>query len=102
MKLYGVSDGPPSLAVRMTLAALEIPFELKPVDYIASEHMTDEYAKVQSLLFRHIYNICYTLFGHFQMNPQKEIPVLDDDGFYLSESIAIMQVFFFIYAPSSF
>lgn len=47
MKLYGVSDGPPSLAVRMTLKALNVPFELVPVDYIASEHMTDEYAKVR-------------------------------------------------------
>ena len=46
MKLYGVSDGPPSLAVRMTLSALNVPFELKNVDYIAMEHMTEEYAKV--------------------------------------------------------
>lgn len=56
MKLYGVSDGPPSLAVRMTLAALEVPFELKPVDYIAAEHMTDEYAKVI------LYTLLYYLF----------------------------------------
>ncbi|XP_059217768.1 uncharacterized protein LOC106090931 [Stomoxys calcitrans] len=70
MKLYAVSDGPPSLAVRMCLKALNLPYELHSVDYIASEHLSDEYAK---------------------MNPQKEIPVLDDDGFFLSESIAIMQ-----------
>ncbi|XP_003736860.1 glutathione S-transferase 1-1 isoform X2 [Drosophila pseudoobscura] len=70
MKLYAVSDGPPSLAVRMTLKALDIEYQLINVDFCALEHRTEDYAK---------------------MNPQKEIPVLDDDGFYLSESIAIMQ-----------
>lgn len=49
MKLYAVSDGPPSLAVRMTFKALNLPFELVNVDYIASEHMTEEYAKVKKL-----------------------------------------------------
>lgn len=47
MKLHAVSDGPPSLAVRMTLKAINVPYELVPVDYIASEHMTDAYAKVK-------------------------------------------------------
>lgn len=48
MKLYAVSDGPPSLAVRMTLAALNVPYELKSVNFNAGEHLTDEYAKVCS------------------------------------------------------
>lgn len=56
MKLYAVSDGPPSLAVRMTLKALDIPFDLVSVDYIASEHMTDEYAKVKKQM-KNIKNI---------------------------------------------
>ncbi|XP_030373540.1 glutathione S-transferase 1-1 isoform X2 [Scaptodrosophila lebanonensis] len=80
MKLYAVSDGPPSLAVRMTLKALDIQYQLINVDYCAMEHRSEEYAK---------------------MNPQKEIPVLDDDGFYLSESIAIMQYLCDKYAPNS-
>lgn len=46
MKLYVVCDGPPSLAVRMALKALNIPYDLVDVDYIAMEHMTDDYAKV--------------------------------------------------------
>lgn len=46
MKLYAVSDGPPSLAVRMVLHALNIPYELVNIDFIAGEHMTEEYAKV--------------------------------------------------------
>jgi glutathione S-transferase len=36
-----------------------------------------------------------------QLNPQKEIPVLDDDGFLLSEHIAIMQYICDKYAPDS-
>lgn len=35
------------------------------------------------------------------MNPQKEIPVLDDDGFYLGESNAIMQYLCDKYKPGS-
>lgn len=27
-----------------------------------------------------------------QLNPQRELPVIDDDGFLLSEHVAIMQV----------
>lgn len=80
MKLYAVADGPPSLACRMTLKALNIPFELVDVNYNEGEHLTDEYAK---------------------LNPQKEIPVLDDDGFILGESIAIMQYLCDKYAPDN-
>ncbi|TDG52474.1 hypothetical protein AWZ03_001304 [Drosophila navojoa] len=80
MKLYAVSDGPPSLAVRMALKALGIQYQLINVDFCALEHRTPDYAK---------------------MNPQKEIPVLDDDGFHLSESIAIMQYLCDKYSPLS-
>uniref|UniRef100_A0A182IJZ9 glutathione transferase n=1 Tax=Anopheles atroparvus TaxID=41427 RepID=A0A182IJZ9_ANOAO len=80
MKLYAVSDGPPSLAVRMALEALNISYEHISVDYGKAEHLTAEYEK---------------------MNPQKEIPVLDDDGFFLSESNAILQYLCDKYAPES-
>ncbi|XP_058468228.1 glutathione S-transferase 1-1 [Malaya genurostris] len=80
MKIYAVSDGPPSLAVRMALKILNIPHEHVAVDYCKGEHITEDYAK---------------------MNPQKEIPVLDDDGFYLSESNAILQYLCDKYAPDS-
>lgn len=47
MKLYAVSDGPPSLAVRMALEALNIPYEHVSVDYGKAEHLTAEYEKVR-------------------------------------------------------
>ncbi|XP_052748494.1 glutathione S-transferase 1-1 [Galleria mellonella] len=80
LKLYAVCDGPPSLSVRQALAKLELPFELVEVDYCTGAHMTSEYAL---------------------MNPQKEIPVLDDDGFYLSESNAILQYLCDKYRPGT-
>ncbi|VVC90672.1 unnamed protein product [Leptidea sinapis] len=80
LKLYAVSDGPSSLSVRQALKVLDIPFDLTNVDYGAGEHMTPEYA---------------------MMNPQKEIPVLEDDGFYLGESNAILQYLCDKYRPQS-
>nr|AVT42196.1 glutathione S-transferase u1 [Lissorhoptrus oryzophilus] len=70
LTLYSVSDGPPSLAVRQCLKYLEVEYNLVNVDFGAGEHMTPDYAK---------------------KNPQKEIPVIDDEGFYLGESNAILQ-----------
>lgn len=102
MKLHAVSDGPPSLACRMVLKALNVPFELVNVNFNIGEHLTDEYAKVSA--FGSVGNYCVDLLESivlFQLNPQKEIPVLDDNGFLLSESIAIMQYLCDQYAPNS-
>lgn len=46
MKLYALNDGPPSLAVRMLLKALDLPYEDVPVDYNHGEHLGDDYAQV--------------------------------------------------------
>ncbi|KAI8436212.1 hypothetical protein MSG28_004282 [Choristoneura fumiferana] len=62
------------------LALLEVPCQQVDVDFGAGDHMTDEYAL---------------------MNPQKEIPVLDDDGFFLSESNAILQYICDKYSPGT-
>lgn len=48
MKLYSVSDGPPSLACRQALKALNIDYELIDVDFGKGEHMTEEYEQVYS------------------------------------------------------
>lgn len=70
MKLYSVSDGPPSLACRQLLKALNIQYQLIDVDFGKAEHMTEEYAK---------------------LNPQKELPTLVDGDLVMGESNAILQ-----------
>ena len=46
MKLYSVSDGPPSLACQQLLKALDIKYELVNVNFGKGDHMTEEYEKV--------------------------------------------------------
>lgn len=46
MKLYSVSDGPPSLACRQALKALNIQYELIEMNFGKGDHMTNEYAQV--------------------------------------------------------
>ncbi|KAL6264589.1 hypothetical protein P5V15_004691 [Pogonomyrmex californicus] len=70
MKLYSVSDGPPSIACLQLLKALDIKYELIDMDFGKGEHMTKEYEK---------------------LNPQKEIPTLVDNDLIMGESNAILQ-----------
>lgn len=46
LTLYAVSDGPPSLAVRMALKALGLEFNHINVDFGLGEHMTEDFEKV--------------------------------------------------------
>lgn len=55
LTLYSVSDGPPSLAVRQCLKALNVDYKLVNVDFGAGEHMTQNFANVSTYLLICIY-----------------------------------------------
>ena len=69
MKLYNVAYSGNSYKVRLLLALLEIPCEIVEVDILKGESRTPEFLKI---------------------NPNGRTPVLDDDGFKLAESNAIL------------
>ena len=69
MKLYNVSYSGNSYKVRLLLAQLGIPCEIIEVDILKGESRTAEFLKI---------------------NPNGRTPVLDDDGFVLAESNAIL------------
>lgn len=52
LTLYAVSDGPPSLAVRMALKALGLDYNHVNVDFGLGEHMTDDFAQVINTIFK--------------------------------------------------
>jgi glutathione S-transferase len=69
MKLYNVAYSGNSYKVRLLLAQLAIPCEIIEVDILKGESRTAEFLKI---------------------NPNGRTPVLDDDGFVLAESNAIL------------
>jgi len=69
MKLYNVAYSGNSYKVRLLLAQLAIPCEIVEVDILKGESHTPEFLKI---------------------NPNVRTPMLDDDGFILAESNAIL------------
>ena len=69
MKLYNVAYSGNSYKVRLLLAQLGIPYEIIEVDILKGESRTAEFLKI---------------------NPNGRTPVLDDKGFVLAESNAIL------------
>ena len=70
IKLYGFEPSFPVNRVRLCLNAMEQEYQLVHINPLAGENQTDEYLK---------------------MSPSGKIPSLDDDGFALFESNAIMK-----------
>src|SRR5215467_2515348 len=69
MKLYSVRYSGNSYKVRLLLAQLGIPYEIVEVDILKGESRTPDFLKI---------------------NPNGRTPVLDDNGFILAESNAIL------------
>ncbi|KAH8279137.1 hypothetical protein KR026_002171, partial [Drosophila bipectinata] len=69
LTLYGLDPSPPVRAVKLTLAALDLPYEYVNVNILGREHLSPEFVK---------------------KNPQHTVPTLDDDGHFLWDSHAII------------
>nr|CAD7576221.1 unnamed protein product [Timema californicum] len=72
LDLYYSPLSPPCLTVLLTARALGVKLNLKQLNLKAWEHLSPQFCKVSS------------------MNPQHTIPTLNDDGFTLWESRAIL------------
>ena len=69
MKLYDLEPSGNCYKVRLFCALAKIPIDLIPVDFMAGEHKTAEF---------------------LAMNPLGELPILDDEGYILRDSQAIL------------
>ncbi|CAG2167956.1 unnamed protein product [Oppiella nova] len=78
--IYATRYSPPCRAVLMTAKQLNIDLNLKTIHLNEGQHLTEDYLKI---------------------NPAHSIPTIDDNGFILWESRAIMQYLCNRYAPDS-
>ncbi|KAH8407439.1 hypothetical protein KR222_001263, partial [Zaprionus bogoriensis] len=69
LKLYGIDGSPPVRAVKLTLAALDLPYEYVVVNVLKKEQYSEEYLK---------------------KNPQHTVPMLEDDDACIWDSHAII------------
>ncbi len=69
MKLYDLEPSGNCYKVRLFCALAKIPIDLVPVDFMAGEHKSAKF---------------------LSMNPLGELPILDDDGYILRDSQAIL------------
>lgn len=79
LTLYGVNPSPPVRAVKLTLAALQLPYEFVNVNISGQEQLSEEYLK---------------------KNPEHTVPTLEDDGNYIWDSHAIIAYLVSKYADS--
>ncbi|XP_016958513.1 glutathione S-transferase 1 [Drosophila biarmipes] len=68
LTLYGTEASPPVRAAKLTLAALDVPYEYVKVNTLAKETLSPEF---------------------LQKNPQHTVPTLEDDGHCIWDSHAI-------------
>ena len=70
LTIYGADLSPPSFKVRFAANALALTYEYKKVDLINGENTSEDFLK---------------------LNPAGKVPVIQDDGFVLYESNAILK-----------
>ncbi|PSN54355.1 Glutathione S-transferase theta-1 [Blattella germanica] len=70
LKLYGNLMSQPARALLLFLRTNNIPHEFQAVNLAKGEHYTEEYQK---------------------LNPLMKVPIIDDDGFVLRESVGILR-----------
>lgn len=80
LKLYYLAASPPARSVLLGIRNLGLEVDVVNVDLFKREHLTPEFMR---------------------LNPAHQVPVLDDNGFILSESRAILGYLVNKYQPGS-